>query len=261
MAWARIDDGFHDHPKIDELGLAAVGLWTLCLTWAHRHRRTALVPGHITEARVRKIAGKQADNLVQELVTSRLWEVEPHVGGWVIHDFADYLPKERDPDERRAAGRKGAASRWQDARQPDGKPDSKADGNLLADSMASDSSRASAPASPSRPVPSPTTQESGDRNETLRAIDATGHPPEPRPPRTADEPTCSKHPDGNLSGEPCAGCQRVREHRDRLAERHAEKARRELEAARNACDRCDGTWITDDAGRPTRRKCDHRRTA
>lgn len=261
MAWARIDDGFHDHPKIDELSLAAVGLWTLCLTWAHRHRKTALVPGHITEARVRKIAGKQADSLAQELVTSRLWEIETGIGGWVIHDFADYLPKERDPDERREAGRKGAASRWQDGKQPDGKQDGKPDSNLPADSMASDSSRASAPASPSRPVPSPTTQEGGDRTETLRAVDATNPPPEPRPPRAVDESRCSKHPDGNLTNEPCAGCARVREHRDKAADRDTERRRRELETARNHCTRCDGTWITDDEGKPTRRKCDHRRTA
>jgi hypothetical protein len=34
MSWAHIDDGFHDHPKVDGLDLAAIGLWTVTLTWA-----------------------------------------------------------------------------------------------------------------------------------------------------------------------------------------------------------------------------------
>lgn len=148
MAWARLDDGFHDHPKVDGLSLAAVGLYTLCLTWAHRHRRTANVPGYIPESRVRKLAGSKTKRLADELVKAGLWHTDP--GGYVIHDFSDYLPKERDPDERREAGRKGARVRWL--------TDGKADGNLpsddLANDMASDSSRASARAFPSRPVPS-----------------------------------------------------------------------------------------------------------
>jgi hypothetical protein len=145
MGWARLDDGFHDHPKVDGLTLAAVGMYTLCLTWAHRHRRKALVPGHIPQSRVRRVGGRQSQALAAELCTAGLWESEEGLGGYVIHDFADYLPKERDPEERKEAGRKGAAKRWQ--------ADSKLNGNLPADSLASDSSRASAPASPTRPVP------------------------------------------------------------------------------------------------------------
>lgn len=151
MSWARIDDGFHDHPKVDDLSLSAVGLWTLCLTHAHRHRRTAALPGHITEARVRKVAGRQAASLSAELVTAGLWEPASDIGGWVVHDFNDYLPKQRDSKEASEAGKRGAAKRWHD------------DGYLMADSyeddayaMAADSTRASAPAYPTRPVPNPT---------------------------------------------------------------------------------------------------------
>jgi hypothetical protein len=158
MAWARLDDNFHDHPKVDGCSLAAIGLWTLCWSWAHRHRRAAIISGHIPEARVRKIAGKGGEKLAAELVAAHLWEIETAVGGWVFHDFEDYLPKERDPNERREAGKKGAATRW----QPDGKlpsPSHQRDGKPVAKGMASDSSRGSAPAFPSRPVPSPTQPE------------------------------------------------------------------------------------------------------
>lgn len=113
MGWARIDDTFHDHPKVDDISLAAVGAWILCLTWAHRHRRTAKVPGHIPEARVRKVAGSRARQIAQELVDAGLWENANGLGGYLIHDFREYLPKERDPEERAAAGAKGGRRRWQ----------------------------------------------------------------------------------------------------------------------------------------------------
>jgi hypothetical protein len=157
MGWARLDDSFHDHPKVDGITLAAVGLYTLCLTWAHRHRKTAIIPGHITVARARKVAGRQSEALSDELVVARLWDVEPNIGGWVIHDFADYLPKDRDPSERAEAGRKGAAKRWQgDGNLPSASHE--VAGSVPPRSMASDSSRASAPAFPTRPVPDQTDQ-------------------------------------------------------------------------------------------------------
>lgn len=234
MPWARLDDGFHDHPKVDGLSLAAVGLYTLCLTWAHRHRRTALIQGHVTVARVKKVAGRQADTLAAELVASGLWEVEPN-SGWIIHDFADYLPKERDPDERREAGKKGAASRWQGHGKPDGK--------LPTGSMASDSSRASAPAYPSRPVPSPTTsaQERGQRTETLDPADAR----------------CSKH-FGVADPGPCRGCMKAREHIERVIAARQDAA---IAAADN-CPDCHGDhWLIDIETGDNLGRCDHRRTA
>ena len=59
MAWGRLDDGFDDHPKVvallDEADLTtagvAVGLWTLCWTWAHRNtRKRGKTPGLIPAA-------------------------------------------------------------------------------------------------------------------------------------------------------------------------------------------------------------------
>ena len=70
----------------------------------------------------------------------------------MIHDFAEYLPKERDADEGQQSGRKGAAKRWQtDSKLPSSSHED--DGKPVANPMASDSSRASARACPTRPVP------------------------------------------------------------------------------------------------------------
>lgn len=236
MGWARLDDGFHDHPKVDSLSLAAVGLFTLTLTWAHRHRKTAPAPGFVPTGRAAKLAGKQAGALAAELTTPMpgkdhgLWE--PVDGGWLIHDFEDYLPKERDPDERKQAGRKGAARRWELAKQDDGNlPDAS-----MGNGMASDSSRASAPAFPTRPVSTSVNGDlEGGRNETLRASPAT----------TPPKPYCEKHPDG--TDDPCGACRRARETRtewdttnakaERAARRHGELESRAL--AIGACRLCD----------------------
>lgn len=112
MGWARMDDGFHDHPKVDGLSLAAVGLWTLCFTWANRHRARAPKPGHVPQSRVDKVGGRHAKALTAELVRAGMWEPDPDASGYVIHDFAEYLPKQRSHEEASQSGKKGAAKRW-----------------------------------------------------------------------------------------------------------------------------------------------------
>lgn len=172
MPWARLDDDFHDHPKVEGLSLAAVGLWSLTFTWANRHRKTAATPGFIPDSRVRKLAGKQYDALTRELTTPiigkkhGMWE--PVEGGFIIHNFARYLGKPRDPQEASESGRKGAAKRWLgNSKQPSDEPSGEPLGEPST-SMAPDSSRASAPAYPSQPIPIPTT--SGDNAADVGAL-------------------------------------------------------------------------------------------
>jgi hypothetical protein len=116
MAWARIDDGFDDHPKVlalleEEGSVTAVGLWTLCLTWAHRNtRKKGKTPGLIPAGLPRRYLGSEGKQVAKLLIAHGLWdEVDD---GWQIHDFADYLPKDETREARAAAGRKGAAARW-----------------------------------------------------------------------------------------------------------------------------------------------------
>ena len=56
MPWFNVDDGFYDHPKVDDLPLEAVGLWTLAGAYCMRQ----LTDGAITESRVRKFGGTPA---------------------------------------------------------------------------------------------------------------------------------------------------------------------------------------------------------
>lgn len=138
MPWARIDDAFDDHPKVlavleHEQGGAAIGLWTLCLTWAHRNTlKRGKVPGLVPASLPRRYLGRDARELAAVLVKEELWEAfDESAQGWQIHDFDQYLPADTTRAARSAAGRKGAASRWGKS-----KPDSKepgTDGNLLSE--------------------------------------------------------------------------------------------------------------------------------
>jgi hypothetical protein len=138
-----------------EQGGAAIGLWTLCLTWAYRNTlRKGKMPGLLSASLPRRYMGADGRDLAALLVKTGLWEALPEGEGWLIHDFELYLPTAKTSEARSAAGRKGAASRWgkHDGTEP------KTDGNLPSDdgnepeachdddgnAMASDGSRAPA---------------------------------------------------------------------------------------------------------------------
>jgi len=162
MPWARIDDAFDDHPKVlavleHETGLAAIGLWTLCLTYAHRNtlkrgKTPGLIPSHLP----RRYFGPGGRELAAILVKEGLWEALAEGEGWMIHDFDQYLPSEKTSNARSEAGKKGAESRWgkraADGKEPetDGKLPSggskgpSAGHNPASKPMASDGSRAPA---------------------------------------------------------------------------------------------------------------------
>lgn len=178
MPWARIDDAFDDHPKVlavleHEQGGAAIGLWTLCLTWAHRNTlKRGKTPGLITASLPRRYLGPGARELAAILVKEGLWEPLGEGDGWVIHDFEQYLPTAKTSQARSEAGRKGAASRWgtnDSEPSPDGKlpyppgnePDACHDDD--GKTMASDGSRAHA--------------------RRVQVVSSTGSNPESRDPR------------------------------------------------------------------------------
>lgn len=203
MAWGRLDDGFDDHPKVvalldeDDLTTAgvAVGLWTLCWTWAHRNtRKRGKTPGLIPAGLPRRFFGQAGKDAVQLLVKHRLWDAADD-GGWLIHDFEDFLPTEETREARSEAGRRGAAARWashkKDADQAE--PDAE-DGNLpsachepSSNEVANDASRAPARWAPT-PVPNPKPEEQNPPSEGLFDTPpkkATGQAPKARGPKKA----------------------------------------------------------------------------
>lgn len=119
MAWSKISDDFYDHPKTICCSLAAVGLWTCCLSYAARHSTGGKVLPTYALSR-----GTQSE--IDELVAAGLWDVDGD--GWRFHDYSDYIPTtyeqrkyktSKNPDKMRAgaAGGQRTSSRRAAARQ------------------------------------------------------------------------------------------------------------------------------------------------
>lgn len=92
MPWARIDDGFDDHPKVLALlehddGATAIGLWTLCLTWAQGTRQNGRPRGFVPRSIAERFVGDSATRGADALVRVGLWSL--HDDGWVICDDRD----------------------------------------------------------------------------------------------------------------------------------------------------------------------------
>lgn len=104
MSWARIDDGFVDHPKVIGLDLAAVGLWTLCLCYT-RARNDPVVPRGLPN-RFEPVRGSE---LAALLVDVGLWEFHPH--GWTVHDWELYGATEALHERQRRLGKRSAEVR------------------------------------------------------------------------------------------------------------------------------------------------------
>lgn len=100
MPWFKVDDGFYDHPKVVELSLAAVGLWTLAGSYCAKH----LTDGRLTRRTVGRLSG--TDALVTELTDAGLWhEVVDEKFDLEFNDWTDYQPTRLSVVTEREAAR------------------------------------------------------------------------------------------------------------------------------------------------------------
>jgi hypothetical protein len=92
MPWFRLEDSFHSHPKVQQAGNAAAGLWVRCGTWSAQYLTDGLIPPEVygSYGRTRE---------VEQLVTSRLWVRMD--GGMLMPDYLDYNPSKADVEQRR----------------------------------------------------------------------------------------------------------------------------------------------------------------
>ena len=119
MAWVRFDDEFYDHPKVCALSPnlrdACITLFVFADCWSSKQ----LTDGFIPAPQIARLMGKPVAKHAKELVRVALWEDAE--GGWQVHDYLEYNPSREESlqdrgylhDVRSAAGKKGAASRWQ----------------------------------------------------------------------------------------------------------------------------------------------------
>ena len=78
MTYFKVDDHFHSHPKILDLGLEAIGLWTLAGSWSGEQ----LTDGFIPSSLIARLGG--SPEIAQALVDAGLWEITE--GGYLFHD-------------------------------------------------------------------------------------------------------------------------------------------------------------------------------
>lgn len=98
MAWFKIDDRFHSHPKVVQAGNAAVGAWVRMGAWCSDH----LTDGHIPAAVAAMFA--TSDQLEQLHAVGLLAGTDT---GWQIPDWLDFNPS---ADEVRATRVKRSAA-------------------------------------------------------------------------------------------------------------------------------------------------------
>jgi hypothetical protein len=137
MTWSKLDDRFHEHPKILGLGADEFRLYVCSITYSSAHGTDGFIA---TVAAVTLCAQQRVRrSAIRGLVAAGCWE-EDGAKGYRIHDYGDYQPTGRRTQElseiRRKAGLAGAKKRWQTPTEPgpqsmanemrsDGKPDGK----------------------------------------------------------------------------------------------------------------------------------------
>ena len=117
MAWVRIDDKLHSHPKILaawERDPASLGLYLLALSHAGAH----LTDGIVDRQTVRQWLPNPSRRrrAINALVKAGLWTANGD--GWEIHDFLDYneprnrvVARQRVKDEKKTRTQTSAISR------------------------------------------------------------------------------------------------------------------------------------------------------
>ncbi len=103
MPWFRVDDTLHSHPKSRQVGLPAVGLWTLAGSYCMAYKADGFVP----EWFVASWPGGR--KLADQLVKAGQWEPgsKGDESGWYFHDWHDYQPSadEIEADREHARNR------------------------------------------------------------------------------------------------------------------------------------------------------------
>ncbi len=98
MAWFKVDDSFHSHPKVLACEPAALGLWVVAGAWCSSSLTDGFVPDY---ALPRLLPG--ADELARKLVTAGLWKRTK--GGYRFHDWNSYNPSSETVKAEREAAR------------------------------------------------------------------------------------------------------------------------------------------------------------
>lgn len=218
----RVSDTAANHPKFRVAGLAALGLWTACGSWAMGELTDGFVPEYYVNSWP---SGKRS---AARLVDAGLWTETSRNGlrGWQFHDFLDVQrPAETIVAERESARERARKSRRAHAeRAAHAQPD--------------------VHETCTTPYPSPYPFQ-GDLGAAVPDLGARASNAAAAPNLDPGNPRCAKHAH-LLPGDPgpkCGGCRDVRAHVEAQQPTPgadpAAASRAAFRAAVNACDQCD----------------------
>lgn len=102
MTWARLDDGFHSHPKVLrawDLCPASIGLFARALSYVAQQEIDGVVPEQLVRMWIPEPGDRE--EVVEALVDAGLWD-KNGAGTFVIHDYLDFnYSREQLTDNRR----------------------------------------------------------------------------------------------------------------------------------------------------------------
>jgi len=105
MAWVKLDDGFPEHPKVQEAGGDAAWLHVCALAYCNRNT----TDGFIAFGVLARLSDRRTPRKLAEcLVAAGLWDAQE--GGWTIHDYLEFQPSKAKVDAERAAARERMAA-------------------------------------------------------------------------------------------------------------------------------------------------------
>lgn len=113
MAWVRVDDNLHAHPKIQAAWRrdpGALGLHLLALSYSAAYLTDGAIDAVFVAAQMP--APARRDRAVDALVDAGLWEPNG-ADGWQIHDYLDFNDSREEIQRRRRseAARKRSSRR------------------------------------------------------------------------------------------------------------------------------------------------------
>lgn len=116
MAWARLDDNFHSHPKTYLIGLDGCGLFCKAISYAAHYLTDGFVPEVWVQAQLPSTRVKRDERgILDRLLDAGMFQRVD--GGYMIHGYLDLNPSRTKVEQDRA----DAAERMRSVRA-NGKP-------------------------------------------------------------------------------------------------------------------------------------------
>ena len=109
MAWSKLDDRYHDNPKMVAAGLTATGLHARAITYSARHETNGHIPVAWVDSQIAELRPVERRRVMAVLEELELFE--RCNGGYVVHDYLDFNPSRAELEARREADKRRKGNR------------------------------------------------------------------------------------------------------------------------------------------------------